>query len=233
MRFLARVQTQIYFRRLCDRVDYRRAPRRLAKLDLLLAGEGGSEIYLSLLRDPNTEFVKELLREGGTEFGIEEIGAEGRVELLSYSEMTCQTASGGSLVTGTIRNSADYYYELVLSNGEQFRVTAKHPIWVETKQDSVSAEKLSLGDQVRLYADTFATVASLRRVDSPLDVFNIEVENEHVYYVGVDGMLVHNANGGMITRQPEVTVREKTERETTNLRSGREHTPTSDMREMH
>ena len=45
-----------------------------------------------------------------------------------------------------------------------------------------------------VYADgRLATVTALERQPGPVPVRNLEVEGDHTYFVGSDGMLVHNA----------------------------------------
>lgn len=55
------------------------------------------------------------------------------------------------------------------------------------------ARELRAGEELRTQSGAAATVASLVRQPGSQPVFNLEVETEHVYFVGEAGVLVHNA----------------------------------------
>jgi hypothetical protein len=69
--------------------------------------------------------------------------------------------------------------------------TTEHPFFVEGKW--VEAGKLSIGDPLTTLGKFDCKVVSLQKLDtSDIQVFNFEVEENHNYFVGEDGVLVHN-----------------------------------------
>ena len=75
------------------------------------------------------------------------------------------------------------------------QTTGAHPFWSETRQAWVPARELRAGEALRTQSGAAATVASLARQPGSQPVFNLEVETEHVYFVGEAGVLVHNFCG--------------------------------------
>ncbi|MFN8856036.1 MAG: hypothetical protein ACK50P_10745, partial [Planctomycetaceae bacterium] len=56
------------------------------------------------------------------------------------------------------------------------------------------ARELVLGETLRTESGTLRQITRITpRRGPPVPVFNLEVDTEHVYYVSVDGVLVHNA----------------------------------------
>lgn len=99
-------------------------------------------------------------------------------------------------------------YELELSNSEIIKTTWNHPFYVITEISSrgppkgkwVEVRNLSQGD--KLYLGSGKTV-EITRIDTenvtPTKVYNFEVADNHTYFVGEDGVLVHNYTMGLAT----------------------------------
>ena len=64
------------------------------------------------------------------------------------------------------------------------QTTGAHPFWSETRQAWVLARELRAGEALRTQSGAAATVASRARLSGSQPVFNLEVETEHVYFVG-------------------------------------------------
>lgn len=99
------------------------------------------------------------------------------------------------VVTTTV-NKADRLIELDI-DGEIIQCTETHPFQVRGK-GWVDASGLIPGDIVYTKDWNTAAVKSvdLLELDEPVQVFNFEVEDCHTYFVGVIGILVHNASCG-------------------------------------
>ncbi|MEP3479942.1 MAG: AHH domain-containing protein [Fuerstiella sp.] len=65
--------------------------------------------------------------------------------------------------------------------------------WSEDRQDFVQAGELATGEHVRLLDGSTSSLTRAVPLEEEFPVFNLEVDGEHVYYVGLDGVLVHNA----------------------------------------
>lgn len=75
---------------------------------------------------------------------------------------------------------------------EILRITAGHPVWVES-QGWLGAGYLQEGDRIaRADAGGWATVQSLHRHLSMETVYNFSIENTHTYFVGSSLLWVHN-----------------------------------------
>jgi len=79
---------------------------------------------------------------------------------------------------------------------ERIGVTGNHPIWSQDRHDYVAAMDLRVGERLKnLSGDTVWVQQKLPR-PGPTPVYNLEVQDEHVYYVGANGVLAHNAGKG-------------------------------------
>ena len=99
------------------------------------------------------------------------------------------------VVTGTMRHLAGNIIDLHVSSLEQpIGVTSTHPIWSETRQEFVPAAKLTDGEKLRTVTGVASRVERITsRNASSVDVYNLEVDAEHVYQVAAGGLLVHNS----------------------------------------
>ena len=90
---------------------------------------------------------------------------------------------------------------LVRENDELLRIetgsgdvdaTTSHPFYV-VGRGWVAAGDLSVGDAIRALSGDVRTVTALRleKLESPIPVYNLDVEDFHSYFVG-SGVLVHN-----------------------------------------
>jgi hypothetical protein len=130
---------------------------------------------------------------------IEEIKAGDQV--LSYNEQTKQPeyktvvqtttkfAEAGSLLTLDVRG-ADASIE----------VTRTHPFYVRERDPSCESEngewrqahELLVGDEIKSVSGNWVKVLRLKQRKGGALVYNFEVSDNHNYYVGQAGLLVHN-----------------------------------------
>jgi hypothetical protein len=79
------------------------------------------------------------------------------------------------------------------STPETIGVTGNHPFWSLDRLEFVQVGELAIGERLQtLSGDTKWVQQKLPR-PGPEPVYNLEVHAEHVYYVGTDGVLAHNA----------------------------------------
>ncbi len=84
-----------------------------------------------------------------------------------------------------------FRFRLVFRRGP-IGTTANHPFWSEDRQQFVRADELRRGERLRAFHGT-PRVMDVHSRQAPEPVYNLEVEVDHVYHVGTDGILVHNA----------------------------------------
>lgn len=78
-------------------------------------------------------------------------------------------------------------------NGEEIISTPEHPFYVP-KKGWVGAIDLRAGDILVLRSGEYVIVEMVQHeiLETPVTVYNFEVEDFHTYYVGNNAVLVHN-----------------------------------------
>ena len=80
------------------------------------------------------------------------------------------------------------------------------------RQEFVQAGSLEIGERLQTLSGDVKVVQQKLPRPGPQPVFNLEVHNEHVYFVGQDGVLVHNngpgysGNLGPVGRNPSTPI---------------------------
>ena len=119
---------------------------------------------------------------------IEEIEVGDKV--LSENELTGEVAV--KTVTETYVNETDELIHIGV-NGETISATPTHPFYVD-KLGWTLARSLRAGDVLVLSNGELVTVEWVQHeiLESPIKVYNFEVQDFHTYFVGECGVLVHN-----------------------------------------
>lgn len=119
---------------------------------------------------------------------IEEIQVGDKV--LSEDELTGEVAL--KEVYATSVSETDEFYHIHV-NGEEIVATGTHPFYVY-KFGWTTARALRAGDVLVLSNGELVTVEWIDHeiLESPINVYNFEVEDFHTYFVGKSGILVHN-----------------------------------------
>jgi hypothetical protein len=102
---------------------------------------------------------------------------------------------GRSVVTGTMRHLAANVLDLSVTGlAEPLGVTDTHPFWSEDRQQFVVAGRLRVGERLRSAGGESVCIARIAPRPGPLvPTYNLEIDGQHVYHVGHDGLLVHNS----------------------------------------
>jgi hypothetical protein len=126
---------------------------------------------------------------------MREMGVAGWACVRSVGPCPPLEAGPGQLVTGWFHHWRGVVYDLrVESEPEPIRVTALHPFWSVDRQDWVPLSELQRGERLSTWNGSTPMVESLTLREDPEPVYNIEVEGDHCYRVGQQGLLVHNAS---------------------------------------
>ena len=123
---------------------------------------------------------------------IEEIKAGDKV--WSYNPATGET--GLKTVKQTFENETKQMVHVTISDGkdiEEIDTTVRHPFYVVDYGFKYASE-LRIGDKVISVSGDIYEVTSLEieNLDTPVKVYNFEVEDWHTYFVSSSGILVHN-----------------------------------------
>lgn len=105
----------------------------------------------------------------------------------SYNEQTGQVEL--STVLNTQQSSSTHSIRLFLNN-DTLTTTFNHPFY--SGGQWVKAGLLQNGDTLKDFNQNNLIIQSVEFLDDSVEVYNFEVENHHNYYVGKQGVLVHN-----------------------------------------
>jgi hypothetical protein len=98
------------------------------------------------------------------------------------------------LVTGTFVHSAANIIGLhVKGLAEPIRCTDNHPFWSEDRQEFVQAGSLQPDERLLTAHGESYSLERLIACEESVPVYNIEVQNQHTYFVSNLGLLAHNA----------------------------------------
>ena len=84
--------------------------------------------------------------------------------------------------------------KITLDSGESIETTAEHPFYIKGKGWN-PANSLKVGQALLLHNGTTVVVKEVDTSVRVEKVYNLTVANTHNYFVGGDGVLVHNGKG--------------------------------------
>jgi hypothetical protein len=115
---------------------------------------------------------------------------------LVYSEDPLTGEKGLKKVTNVFVNETSVIVRVFVED-EEIETTPTHPFWVIGK-GWVAAGDMEVGDKVYLYSCDSREIKELKfeHLDSPIKVYNFEVEDWHTYFVSEHDVFVHNSCGG-------------------------------------
>ncbi len=131
------------------------------------------------------------------ELDLPELGAQGPATVRAIRpcpEVETANHAGRRLITGTFHHSAGNVLKLEIEDAAgPIGVTSNHPFWSADRQAFVEAGQLQVGEQLQQADGTLVQVTRITpHTGPPVEVYNLEVDAEHVYHVGAGGVLVHN-----------------------------------------
>jgi len=111
-------------------------------------------------------------------------------KVLSYDERTGTT--NYQPVMAIIQGEQRYQMVFItLDSGESIEATAEHPFYIKSKGWN-PAISLKIGQALQLHDGTTVVVTEIDTSVRLEKVYNLTVANTHNYFVGRDGVLVHN-----------------------------------------
>jgi hypothetical protein len=115
---------------------------------------------------------------------------------LVYSEDPLTGEKGLKRVTNVFVNETSVIVKIYVGD-EEIETTPTHPFWVIGK-GWVAAGDIEAGDKVYLYSGEGREVKEVRfeYLDTPIKVYNFEVEDWHTYFVSEQDVFVHNSCEG-------------------------------------
>ncbi|WP_249262223.1 Hint domain-containing protein, partial [Leptospira alexanderi] len=87
----------------------------------------------------------------------------------------------------------NHLFDVEVNFQETFHTTWNHPFWLVNERAWVQVKDLKVGDIVLLKDGSAVPITKISAYSvSKTSVYNLEIEETHSYYVGKDGVLVHN-----------------------------------------
>ncbi len=170
-------------------------------VSLTMRKSNGGQLDVRLLR-PASWLARQNAEVGSTvELDLPEMGASGPalVTVIEDAPPIEERAEidGGSVVTGRFAHTSGADEQLVSlhveDGNEPITGTSNHPFWSEDRQAFVEAGELKPGERVRTaHVGVVRVTKTERGPPASRRVYNLEVYGEHVYWVGSQGVLVHN-----------------------------------------
>ncbi len=84
----------------------------------------------------------------------------------------------------------DYYFE---GEPEAIGATSLHPFYSLDRQTYIPAGKLKIGERVKTRKGTITKLIEKEKRSGTEPVYNLEIYRDHNFYVGEQGLLVHNS----------------------------------------
>jgi hypothetical protein len=133
---------------------------------------------------------------------LHELEAVGPAEIDEVGPCPELETGEGRLVTGTFAHQSGEVFDIAVDGlTEPIGCTGAHPFWSEDRHAFIPARDLRPGETLRTESGTLRQITRITpRRGPPVPVFNVEVDAEHVYFVSVDGVLVHNAYTGTASK---------------------------------
>ena len=149
-------------------------------------------VVIELLRPVAWIEELELKAQSIVDLDLPELGASGPAVILEVAASPPIVKGAGQVVTGTFCHWGHNLVDVVIDGGEPIGCTATHLFWSEDRLDFVPAGDLQPGETLRTHDDRLVSLTRVTPRAGSAPVYNLEVNLEHVYYVGNDGILVHN-----------------------------------------
>ncbi|MEL7498755.1 MAG: polymorphic toxin-type HINT domain-containing protein [Planctomycetota bacterium] len=151
---------------------------------------------------PNTA-IQELALEVGDFVYVDkpEMSVWGFAEITGIEPAPAIEDGAGEVVTSTFKHTGSYVLDVCFEGQtEPIGVTATHPFWSPERQAFVAIGEMEVGESVQTFAGETKTISSKLARPGPQVVYNIEVDRQHVYFVGQNGLLVHNSSDFLAPR---------------------------------
>jgi RHS repeat-associated protein len=166
---------------------------KLITLSMANPGQPGESIRLQLLRSP-AWVAEQGAREGSpTYLEVEEMGMVGWATVEAIAPCPAITEGSGRVVLGTMTHLNTFLREIRFQGVDPpLQTTATHRFFSEDRKDWATSDELQAGETLRAKGGTIQ-ISGIAETPGSSQVYNIEVETDHVYYAGGQKILSHNS----------------------------------------
>ena len=166
-------------------------------VSMSVTNRDGSQVEVHLLR-PMSWLQEESVTVGGTiHLQLTELGVDGPALIQSINECPTIQPGLGRVVIGRFIHRRDGVMWMKLSDvGKPIGITDTHHVYSVDRGEFLPAGQLQVGETLKLH-DRLTQITSLTPNAGTHQVFNLEVQGEHVFRVTTSGLLVHNTCGNV------------------------------------
>ncbi|MDB5389229.1 MAG: repeat-associated core domain protein, partial [Planctomycetaceae bacterium] len=169
-------------------------PATWKQIDLRAPKKDGTWAEVSLLRPAKWLEEQLALSHQTMQISVPECGIDGRAEIRRIRPCPVIRPGPGRVVTGTFKHQSARVVDVYVEGSEEpIGATGNHPFWSEDRKDYVRADELKAGERLRTFDERTPRVSEIIPRDEYAQVFNLEIQSAHVYYIGDTTLLVHNA----------------------------------------
>jgi hypothetical protein len=172
---------------------------RLRVAQVILHKEDGNWVRARLLREATWLDARGAVVGGVLALEMPEMGVVGwaRVEAVEACPRLPEAQKGYRLVTATFEHSSGVVVEVTIAGeSKPLVVTPQHPVWCEGRQAYVPVGELEVGERLLAEDGTTPEVLGISLRELPERVYTLEVEGDHCFRVGEQGVLGHNQSTG-------------------------------------
>jgi hypothetical protein len=181
-------------------------PERWKVLRARLEERDENAIEATLLRHVNELAVQKAVPGGMVYLELPEMEIFGWARVLAIDPCPEVIETEGKLVTGTFKHERGIIVEIhIEGEPNPLGITPGHLVWSADRENWVHAQDLREGERLLGMDSGTPRIECLALCAKPESVYNIEVEGDHCYRVGEQGLLVHNTSDVFITSGNQVT----------------------------
>lgn len=184
-----------------NQLDIKPAEWRVIHLEMPI--EGAETVYdIHVLRPLSWLFNLSSWQEAQIPFELDEIGVRGLARIISVEICPPISPGKGRLVLGTIVSQSDQVLEITVNGSNKpLQPTRRHQIFSDTRNDWVAAGELKVGERLRTQSGV-VTITNLKAKPGRHKVYNLEVEQDHRYFVSDYRVLSHNTGANPCAAPP-------------------------------
>jgi hypothetical protein len=156
--------------------------------------DDGVVVDIQLLRPIDWIEASGLFPGGEYEVDLPHTSARGIARVLDIAPCPMLANGDGNLVIGRFETrDAKELVKVTFEDGTTLTGTRIHPVWSLNRRDWIELGKLEVGENLQ-GANGPITVQYLTYIATSQPVYNLEIFREHVYRVGLAGVLCHNTD---------------------------------------
>ncbi|MCY2977824.1 MAG: polymorphic toxin-type HINT domain-containing protein [Planctomycetota bacterium] len=175
-----------------DENTWRRVHMRLDRDD-------GVVVDIQLLRPIDWIEASGLFPGGEYEVDLPHTSARGIARVLDIAHCPMLANGDGNLVIGRFETrDAKELVKVTFEDGTTLTGTRIHPVWSLDRTDWIELGKLEIGENLQ-GTDGPVAVQCMTFIATSQPVYNLEIFGEHVYRVGIRGVLCHNTDPDVCT----------------------------------